>query len=178
MQTEQSVNKSAAQADNSPDQTRELFNAIPTVRIFTLSCIATRLAETNFAKLAGLRLTQARLLLVLGVLGPSKLERVTREMSLESALASRSVTSLVEGRLVSREPHRTDGRASELVLTEDGQQQFQKIYSNVRAWNDEWLSVLSKSERKTFLSCVDKLIGAAREKARQQNGDQKASRQS
>ncbi len=155
-----------------------MLHAIPTVRIFVLSHIATRLAETNYGQLAGLRLTEARILVVLGVLGPSKLERINREIFLEKGLASRTVSSLVERGLVCREPHQTDGRAAELSLTEDGHALFQDIYENIRAWNEDWLSVLTNVERNTFLDCIDKLTKAAREKACQHYGARNAARSS
>jgi DNA-binding MarR family transcriptional regulator len=174
IRTEQSATSEAIRTSDMRARSREMLHAIPTVRIFVLSHIATRLAETNYGQLAGLRLTEARLLLVLGVCGPSKLERISREISLEKGLASRSVSSLVERGLVCRVPHRTDGRAAELTLTDDGRALFQNLYDNISAWNEDWLSVLTKAERNIFLDCVDKLINAAREKACQQNGSRNA----
>ncbi|MGX1101249.1 MarR family winged helix-turn-helix transcriptional regulator [Amorphus sp. MBR-141] len=172
--TEQSATGEAIGSDDMRARSKEMLHAIPTVRIFVLSHIATRLAETNYGQLAGLRLTEARLLLVMGVYGPSKLERIRREISIEKGLASRSVSSLVERGLVCREPHRTDGRAAELTLTEDGHALFRDLYDNISAWNADWLSVLTKVEQNTFLDCVDRLIKAAREKACQQHGSRDA----
>ncbi|MFG1466124.1 MarR family winged helix-turn-helix transcriptional regulator [Xanthobacter sp. DSM 24535] len=143
----------------------EQFRRLATVRLFVLSHIATRAAEARYSRVAGLRLTEARMLLVLGIFGPSTLDRVLREMSLEKALASRSASSLVDRELIRRRPHGNDGRAVELSLTERGRSVFEKLYGAILGWNEEWLCVLEGAERTTFLNCIEKLICAARRKA-------------
>lgn len=157
--------QSDAEAPEASGAAIEQFRRLATVRLFVLSHIATRAAETRYSLLAGLRLTEARMLLVLGIFGPSTVERVLREMSLEKALASRSASSLVDRELIRRRPHRNDGRVVVLSLTEQGRSVFEKLYGAILGWNEEWLSVLNDADRTTFLNCIEKLICAARRKA-------------
>ncbi|MFG1225571.1 MarR family winged helix-turn-helix transcriptional regulator [Xanthobacter wiegelii] len=157
--------QTAADASDLSGMASARFSRLATVRLFVLSHIASKAAEKKYGLLAGLRLTEARMLLVLGNFGPSTLERVMREMSLEKALASRSASSLVDRELIRRRPHDIDGRAVELSLTERGRGVFVKLHDAILGWNEEWLSVLEYEERATFFICIEKLICSARRKA-------------
>lgn len=86
------------------------------------------------------------------------MERVSREMSFEKGLASRTASSLIKQGLLDRRTCATDGRAVTLSLTSKGRELLVELGPWVEQWNEEWLSVLTKKERETFLQCLDKLI--------------------
>lgn len=147
-----------SQAMGPRPEASEQLRKLATVRLFVLSRLASRYSEAKYARVFGLRATEARMLLVLRSCEPSTLERVSREMSLEKGLASRSAASLVKRGLVDRRIDRRDGRAVELSLTGSGREISANISAEVLRWNEDWLSILTKAERDTFLRCLDKLI--------------------
>jgi DNA-binding MarR family transcriptional regulator len=135
---------------------------LATVRIHILSILTSKHAETHYQQMFGLRLREARTILLLGAFGPMTLKDVCNEIIMEKAYASRMIAQLIEKDLVHKNEHPMDRRLVQLYLTKRGCFIYQKLYADTLRRNERWLSVLTEQERITFSNCLQKLAKASR----------------
>ncbi|WP_439588712.1 MarR family winged helix-turn-helix transcriptional regulator [Hydrogenophaga sp.] len=151
-------------SDGSIDQPRgqrDLLN----YRLKTLFALSgapgLRLFEGGF----GIARAEWRLLAILvedGAMSPTQL--ATRA-HMESARASRLITSLMGKQLVLRVELETDRRRAVLQATEAAHALFAQIFPLLVKINAELVEVLDAAEREVFEQCLRKLTGRARELA-------------
>ena len=74
---------------------------------------------------------------------------------MDKTIVSRTVSSLIETRLIKKSPHQSDRRRQSLELTKDGYEIYEKIAVHL---NDKMVStLLSEDEEQEFIEIVKKL---------------------
>jgi DNA-binding MarR family transcriptional regulator len=102
-----------------------------------------------------------------GSLSPSELGR---RAQMESARASRLVTSLLGKGLVLRKEMEADRRRAMLEATEAAHDLYKELFPLLVRINAELISDLSEDEIRVFERCMEKLLARARELAARRAG--------
>lgn len=111
-------------------------------------------------------LMEWRILALLGDYAPMTLKDLARQSGLDKSLASRTVSGLVERRLVTCGVGTEDAREVSLRLSAAGRRSFEGLMRSARARNDVFLDALSAEERKVLDAAIDKLTAIARQQAK------------
>ncbi|MBR0641493.1 winged helix-turn-helix transcriptional regulator [Roseomonas hellenica] len=111
-------------------------------------------------------LMEWRTLALLGDYAPLTLKDLARHSGLDKSLASRTVSGLVERRLVTRTVGADDAREVSLRLSAAGRRVFEGLMRAARARNDVFLAALSAEERAMLDAAIDKLTAVARQQAK------------
>jgi DNA-binding MarR family transcriptional regulator len=120
-----------------------------------------RLFEGGF----GIARAEWRLIAILveeGAMSPTALAQCAR---MESARASRLVTSLLGKRLILRSEVFSDRRRAELQATDAARELYAQIFPRLVRINAELIAALEPAELEIFEDCLEKLTARARELA-------------
>lgn len=89
---------------------------------------------------------------------------VSAALGADTGHTARSIEKLVQAGIVERRKHETDGRASCLRLTENGENAFKEAYTVFRKWDEEALAVLNQEERETGRRILRTLLAGRMER--------------
>lgn len=123
-----------------------------------LSAIIAQTYKNKFA----LSTTEWRIMAVLGEYAGSSAEEVSIKTQVEKSIVSRSLSKLLNRRLVSRSVDVNDRRRQNLTLTQTGEDIYSQIVPVSYAYEDRLLECFNREERAIFDSLVDRLYEQAR----------------
>lgn len=118
-----------------------------------LSAIIAQTYKNKFA----LSITEWRIMAVLGEYAGSSAEEVSIKTQVEKSIVSRSISKLLNRRLVSRTVDANDRRRQNLTLTETGEDIYSQIVPVSYAYEDRLLACFSAQERAIFDGLVARL---------------------
>ncbi|MBP6899168.1 MAG: winged helix DNA-binding protein [Burkholderiaceae bacterium] len=139
------------------------FRALPSFRVHLLAGMSARHAEMRFVKKFGLRLLEARIVGLVGSLGPLSLKQICQESDIEKSHASKLIDRLRQRGIVEKLDSSNDQRAISVNLTDEGRALHRAIYEDAQQRNQTWLAVLGDGERQQLLALVEKLIARTRD---------------
>ena len=97
------------------------------VRIVRLSETILRIGTLAFTDRFGIKITELRILVMLGAYQPISVNEVSRRTHIDKAWISRSLTGLLRRKLITKTAHPSDSRASSLCLTKKGEALLREI---------------------------------------------------
>lgn len=137
------------------------FNRFYTRRI---GALRERLLDSDFS------LTEARVLYELAhEAGDSTATDIGRSLGLDPGYLSRMLRSFEQRRLVQRRPSASDGRRSNLTLTQKGRRAFARLDSRARAEIADELREHSAADQRTLVSAmrsIERVLGGAKPESR------------
>lgn len=104
-----------------------------------------------------------RIVALLGAEAPMSLNALARESNIDKSQASRTVSELIDKKLIRRSADAQDGRGISLDLTAAGRRLYQEMFPAAVQRNEALLEVLSPAEREALERALDKLTGRALE---------------
>ena len=116
-------------------------------------------------EVAGLSLTQWRIIAMLGTHGEMTSSSLSREAQIDKGLLSRKLRSLVDEGLVLSTPHATDRRVQQLTLTPAGKAVFEATLPHTRARQDRLRNALTPNELEVLYQALDKIEAAVEAEA-------------
>lgn len=142
------------------------IKALLSYRIHRLANALSQGAARRYRAEFDVSLMEWRTLALLGDYAPMTLKDLARQSGLDKSLASRTVSGLVERRLVTRTVGTDDAREVSLRLSAAGRRTFEGLMRAARARNDVFLAALSAEERAILDAAIDKLTAVARQQAK------------
>lgn len=97
------------------------------VRVVRLTDLLMRIGKIAFEGRFGVKLTELRILIILGAYRSISVNEISRKTHIDKAWISRSLTGLLRRKLIKKTAHPADSRASSLSLTKKGEALLQKI---------------------------------------------------
>ena len=91
------------------------------VRIVRVADLILRIGKITFGDRFGLKPTDLRILIILGVHQPISVNEVSRRTHIDKAWISRSLRGLLRRKLITKTAHPADSRTSSLSLTRKGE---------------------------------------------------------
>lgn len=91
------------------------------VRVVRVSDLLMRIGKITFEKRFGVKLTELRILIILGAYHSISVNEISRRTHIDKAWISRSLTGLLRRKLIKKTAHPVDSRASSLSLTKKGE---------------------------------------------------------
>lgn len=138
------------------------FDRLPTMRLSVLHALMSREGELVCQREIGLRISECRILGVVGFLGTATLKQTSIEIGLDKGQTSRLVAGMEAAGLLERHADADDQRSFHLALTPAGRETHDRVARLAAQRNQAWLSALTAAERETFLRCLDTLTAQAR----------------
>jgi DNA-binding MarR family transcriptional regulator len=126
-------------------------------RIVALGQGLGQLLSRQYADDFGITMPEWRTLALIGEHGQLTAADVVRRTPLDKVAVSRAASALAEKGLVVRTPHKEDGRAVTLSLTDKGREVYYEIGKRGLRVEGEVLAALSTSERQELLELLGKL---------------------
>lgn len=127
---------------------------------YRLANLANKMSE-QFAPVyqqqSDLTIAQWRILFNLAQFGQSNARVLCQQAAMDKSTVSRAIKALINKNYVMSVVNPDDKRASLLKLSEHGMNLYQQLAPAALAWEKNLLTVLSKAEYQTLLSCLDKL---------------------
>lgn len=142
----------------------DLFGPIGHMLTFRMSRVQNKLnaqASALLGETAGLTLTQYRVLVLVGSLGPTNLSAIARESAFDKGLLSRNLKALVDRGYVGAEQDTIDCRVQHLTLTEAGRRVWDRARPHMRKRDAHLMAAITDAERKMLDLILDKLEQAA-----------------
>jgi DNA-binding MarR family transcriptional regulator len=133
----------------------DLYRLRECVRILTRKL---GLLEKNEASCCGVSLTQCHVLVELGRAGSITVNYLANMLGLDKSTMSRTINSLVEQDLVSREPDPGDRRCLSIGLTGNGQELFLNIEKNMEQYYQAACASLPGDKRDQVLESLEILV--------------------
>ncbi|WP_374409094.1 MarR family winged helix-turn-helix transcriptional regulator [Pelagerythrobacter sp.] len=109
----------------------------------------------------GLKITEWRIMAVLGDAGASTQRELTARTLMDKVAVNRACRTLEDRGLVAREPNATDGRSHHLALTGAGRSMYDRIMPLALRMEQQLFASFSAEERETFT----RLLARVREQA-------------
>jgi DNA-binding MarR family transcriptional regulator len=163
---EQCVSDVAACSESIPSacsgEYRELAGLEKSERALVLAALTARFSAAYLRWMrrqagAALSFTNVRVLEILDSQGPT----IMREIAASLGMTARNMTAIVdtleEGRLVHREPHPHDRRATIVELTPAGAEVAAEARSEAAAWASEAFSSLTLEEQQQYAALLGRL---------------------
>jgi len=97
------------------------------VRVVRLSDLLLRIGKSTFESRFGVKLTELRILIILGAFRSISVNEISRRTHIDKAWISRSLTGLLRRKLIKKTAHPEDSRASSLSLTAKGEALLREI---------------------------------------------------
>ncbi len=91
------------------------------VRVVRVADLLMRIGKITFEKRFGVKLTELRILIILGAYRSISVNEISRRTHIDKAWISRSLTGLLRRKLIKKTAHPADSRASSLSLTRKGE---------------------------------------------------------
>jgi DNA-binding MarR family transcriptional regulator len=107
----------------------------------------------------GISIPEWRAIAVLGAFAPLSSNEICDRTAMDKAKVSRAVASLLKRGLIEREPHGTDQRLIQLMLSRKGQKIYEAIIPRARAIEAEVTKGLSKADIAQLHKVLDR-VGA------------------
>lgn len=120
-------------------------------------------AQHLLDRVAGLTLTQWRILGLIGTAGSTTSSELSRENGLDKGLLSRRLKSMADQGLVVAKSDDQDRRVQHLSLTEKGQEVFEHTLPHAQARQKQLMRAFSEEEIVVFFDFLDRLEQAAGE---------------
>jgi DNA-binding MarR family transcriptional regulator len=139
------------------------------VRIVRVADLILRIGKITFGGRFGLKPTDLRILIILGAHQPISVNEVSRRTHIDKAWISRSLRSLLRGKLVKKTAHPADSRASSLSLTRKGEALLREIAPVAQ----EYQRQLLQGQRRRDVERVLDLLAARAEEMYQRSTSKK-----
>lgn len=137
-------------------QAVSLAEFLPYQLSITSNAVSNRIAEAYRSKF-GLKVTEWRVMAVLGDGGPLTQRRLTELTLMDKVAVNRACKVLEERGLASRKPNTDDGRSHLLALTDAGWSVHDYIVPLARAMESRLLEPLDRAERHIFVALLRRL---------------------
>lgn len=137
-------------------QALSLAQFLPYQLSITSNAVSNRIAEVYRSEF-GLKVTEWRVMAVLGDSGPLTQRRLTDLTVMDKVAVNRACKVLEDRDLISREPNADDGRSHLLALTDAGWKVHDRIVPMARAMESRLMEPLDDAERRVFISLLKRL---------------------
>jgi DNA-binding MarR family transcriptional regulator len=117
--------KAAHRRDHEPHI--ETLIQLVSVRVVRLSDLLLRIGKISFERRFGIKLTELRILIILGAFHSISVNEISRRTHIDKAWISRSLRGLLRRKLIKKTAHPADSRASSLTLTKKGEALLREI---------------------------------------------------
>src|SRR6056297_805778 len=134
---------------------------------FRLNRVSAKLgnqAKRYLMQVAGVSLSQYRVIVMVGTLGRTSFTEIIRRTSLDRSTTSRTISGLIDDGLIEASGDDQDQRAQRLQLTERGRALYERIWPRMQTRQRFLLSKLDPAELAALHSALDKLEDAAEAK--------------
>jgi DNA-binding MarR family transcriptional regulator len=105
----------------------ETLIQLVSVRVVRLSDLLMRIGKITFEGRFGIKLTELRILIILGAFQSISVNEISRRTHIDKAWISRSLRGLLRRKLIKKTAHPADSRASSLTLTKKGEAMLREI---------------------------------------------------
>jgi DNA-binding MarR family transcriptional regulator len=137
----------------------ETLIQLVSVRVVRVADLILRIGKITFGKRFGVRTTDLRILIILGAHQPISVNEISRRTHIDKAWISRSLRGLLRRKLVKKNAHPADSRASSLSLTKKGEALLREIAPVA----EEYQRQLLQGQRKSDVERVLDLLGTRAE---------------
>ncbi|WP_169517199.1 MarR family winged helix-turn-helix transcriptional regulator [Azohydromonas australica] len=131
-------------------------------RLHSLAGLSAASASLRVERKFGLTLLEWRSIAMLGGFAPLSLKELARRTGMDKSYASRTLSSLIERKLVLSERSDTDARGVTLRLSEEGHALYETVFADALARNERLLSPLSAEQRKQLMDMLGALTVSAK----------------
>lgn len=131
---------------------------------YRLSVLSNRISEgiaQTYRNRFGLSVTEWRAIAIVGRYPRIAATEVAQRSAMDKVAVSRAVRNLLERGLLEREASDSDRRAKHLTLSEDGQDVYDRIVPEARAYEQRLLAALDPDDRAALDRAIDRLAAAA-----------------
>ena len=131
---------------------------------YRLSVLSNRISEgiaTSYRNRFGLSVTEWRVIAIVGRYPGASATEVAQRSAMDKVAVSRAVRNLLERGLLERQDSDSDRRAKHLTLSEPGQDVYDRIVPEARAYEQRLLAALSPEDRAALDRAIDRLAAAA-----------------
>lgn len=105
----------------------ETLIQLVSVRVLRVSDLLLRIGKIAFEERFGIKLTELRILVILGAFQSISVNEISRRTHIDKAWISRSLRGLLRRKLIRKTAHPEDSRASSLTLTKKGEALLREI---------------------------------------------------
>lgn len=105
----------------------ETLIQLVSVRVVRLSDLLMRIGKITFERRFGVKLTELRILIILGAFHSISVNEISRRTHIDKAWISRSLKGLLRRKLIKKTAHPADSRASSLSLTKKGEALLRQV---------------------------------------------------
>lgn len=118
-----------AKAEHRHDRAAHIDTLIQlvSVRVVRLADLLLRIGKITFEGGFGVKLTELRILIILGAFHSISVNEISRRTHIDKAWISRSLRGLLRRKLIKKTAHPADSRASSLSLTKKGEDLLRQI---------------------------------------------------
>lgn len=145
----------AAEATSGPRDIREMLM----YRLTRLTTIGERMGQFRISRKFGLNVGDWRVLGAIHALAPVTLAGLAGELYLDKGQLSRTVSGLIEARLVSFRANAGDRRQALYETTAEGRRLHDRVLAFVAQRNEVLMSALTPREQAGLFRLLDKLDG-------------------
>jgi DNA-binding MarR family transcriptional regulator len=132
----------------------ETLIQLVSVRVVRLSDLLLRIGKITFEGRFGVKLTELRILIILGAFQSISVNEISRRTHIDKAWISRSLRGLLRRKLIKKTAHPGDSRASSLSLTKKGEALLRQIAPVA----EEYQRQLLEGQRRSDVECVLDLL--------------------
>lgn len=149
--------KPGGEQESGASKLKKRFQRLASYRLHKLAGLSDRFTEMRYKRKFGLRTAEVGIVAVVGASSPLSFKMTCVQTDLEKSKVSRVVTQLLNKGLLKKHDNRADQRSFYLTLTPAGEKAYWALYADARARNEQWISVLPRKQRATFLACLEVL---------------------
>lgn len=142
------------------------------VRVVRLADLLMRIGKITFEGGFGIKLTELRILIILGAFQSISVNEISRRSHIDKAWISRSLAGLLRRKLIKKTAHPADSRASSLTLTSKGAALLRRIAPVA----EEYQRQLLQGQRRSDVERVLDLLAERAEEIYQREAPKKARR--
>jgi DNA-binding MarR family transcriptional regulator len=142
------------------------------VRVVRLADLLLRIGKITFEGGFGIKLTELRILILLGAFRSISVNEISRRSHIDKAWISRSLAGLLRRKLIRKMAHPADSRASSLTLTSKGEALLRRIAPVA----EEYQRQLLQGQRRGDVERVLDLLAERAEEIYQREAPKKARR--
>lgn len=124
------------------------------VRVVRLSDLLLRIGKSTFETRFGVKLTELRILIILGAFRSISVNEISRRTHIDKAWISRSLTGLLRRKLIKKTAHPEDSRASSLSLTAKGEALLREVAPVAEEYQRQLLEGQSSREVERVLDLL------------------------
>jgi len=132
----------------------EALIGLISVRVVRLSDLLLRIGKSTFENRFGVKLTELRILIILGAFRSISVNEISRRTHIDKAWISRSLTGLLRRKLIKKTAHPDDSRASSLTLTAKGEALLREIAPVAEEYQRQLLQGQSSREVERVLDLL------------------------